>query len=58
VKQRKPEQENDIVQNKNPTIFYFKNKTRIKESYDKKTYTKLVLSKLNVIQGLTFIYTP
>ncbi len=28
------------------------------ESYDKKAYPKLVLNKLKVMGGVTFIYTP
>jgi hypothetical protein len=30
------------VQNKNTTRFYYKEKTKIKQSYDKKTYPKLI----------------
>ncbi len=40
---------------KNSTRFYSKNETKLKQGCDKKTYSKLVLNKLKVIQGLTFI---
>jgi hypothetical protein len=45
------------VQNNNSTGFYYKNKTKIKQSYDKKTYPKLVLNKIKVLINFTSIYT-
>ncbi len=42
---------------KNPTRFYCKFKTRIKQGCDKKMYSKLMLNKLKVIKNPTFIYT-
>ncbi len=45
------------VQNKNPTKFYYKNKTKIEPGCHKKKYQKLVLNILKVIKNLTFIYT-
>jgi hypothetical protein len=41
---------------KNPTRLYCKEKKK-KKNYDKKTYPKLVLNKLNVTWNSTFIYT-
>jgi hypothetical protein len=45
------------VHDKNSTRFYFKDETRLEQGCDKKTYSKLVLNKLKVIQGPTSIYT-
>ncbi len=44
------------MQNKNPTRFYCKYKTRIEQGETKKKYPKLVLNKLKVIKCPTFIY--
>jgi hypothetical protein len=46
------------VQNKNPRRFFYKNKIRTKQIYDKITYPKLMLNILKVIKGPTSIYTP
>jgi hypothetical protein len=43
------------VGNKNPTRIYCNEET--KQSYDKKTYPKLMLNKLKVMGNFTFIYT-
>jgi len=43
------------VQEKNPNFFNYNNKIIIKQSYDKKTYPKLVLNKLKVIKNSIFI---
>jgi hypothetical protein len=37
------------VQDKNPTIFCCNNKTKIEQSYNKKTYSKLILNRLEVL---------
>jgi hypothetical protein len=42
--------------NKYPTRFYCKEET--KQGYDKKTYLKLVLNKLKVMENCTYIYIP
>ncbi len=44
------------MQAKNPTIFNYKNETKIKQGYDNKTYSKLVLNKLKLIKNSTSIY--
>jgi hypothetical protein len=41
--------------NNNSTKFYCKEE--IEQSYDKKTYPKLVLNKPKVMENFTFIYT-
>jgi hypothetical protein len=46
------------IANKNLTRFCCKNDTRTKQCYDKKMHSKLMLERLKVIEGLTFIYTP
>ncbi len=43
------------MQNKNPTRFYYKE--RIKKGYDKKTYPRLVLNILKVMENSTYIFT-
>ncbi len=45
------------VQDKNSTWFYYKNKTKTKWGYYKKTYPKLMLNILKVMGNPTFIYT-
>jgi hypothetical protein len=45
------------VRNKNPTRFYYKEKIKIKQSYDMKTYPKLMLNILKVMRSSIFIYT-
>jgi hypothetical protein len=44
------------MQNKNSTRFYYKEGTKTKESYNKKTYPKLMLNKLQVMKTSTSIY--
>jgi hypothetical protein len=46
------------LQNKNLVGFYYKSETRTKQGCDKKTYPKLVLNTLKVIEGLMSIYSP
>jgi hypothetical protein len=48
------------VKNKNLIKFYCKKKTKTKtkQGCDKKSYPKLMLNKLKVIESLTSIYTP
>jgi hypothetical protein len=46
-----------ICANKNLTKFCCKHETRTKQCYDKKTHSKLVLKRLKIIEGPTFI-TP
>ncbi len=45
------------VQNNNPTRFYCKEETKMKQGQDKKTYQKLVLNKLKTMGNSTSIYT-
>jgi hypothetical protein len=45
------------VRNKNPTIFYCKEEIKIKQGYDNKTYPKLMLNILKVMESSTFIST-
>jgi hypothetical protein len=44
------------MQNKNPMIFYCK-EIKTWQGYDKRTYPKLVLNILKIIENSTFIYT-
>ncbi len=53
---KKNKNKNMTSVNKEPTIFYCKKETE--QSYDKKTYLKLVLNKREVIENSTSIYTP
>jgi hypothetical protein len=39
------------------TRFYYKEKTKTEQGYDKKTYPKLRLNILKVMGNFTFIYT-
>ncbi len=43
------------MQNNNPTRFYYKEKIKTKQGYDKKMYLKLVLNILK--ESYIFIYT-
>ncbi len=43
------------MHNKNPTRIYYKEET--KQGHDKKTYLKLMLNILKIINNFTFIYT-
>jgi len=45
------------MRNKNPMIFYYKKEIKTSQAYDKRTYPKLVLSRLKVIGNSTSIYT-
>ncbi len=45
------------MRNKNPTRFYCKEEIKIKQSYDKKMYPKLMLNILKVMESSTLIYT-
>jgi hypothetical protein len=45
------------VRNKNPIWFYYKQEIRIKQSYDKESYSKFVLKRLKVMGYSIFIYT-
>jgi len=54
MKQEKQKQYHN-VRNKNLIIFYCKEE--IKQTYDKKTYPKLVLNKLKVMRIFAVIYT-
>ncbi len=45
-----------ISANKNQTRFYYKEEMKIKQCYDKKMYSKLVLKKLKVMGNFTSIY--
>jgi len=38
-------------------IFYCKEKYKIKQGYNKKKYTKLVLNKFKIMGNFNFIYT-
>ncbi len=58
TKQEKQEHEHYMCKTKIQQDFVVKNKTGIEQSCDKKTYPKLMLNKLKVIQGPAFIYTP
>jgi hypothetical protein len=57
MKQKKKKTKTWHVQNKNLTKFYYKEETKTKSSYDKKTYSKLMLNRLKVMKTFTFIYT-
>jgi len=45
------------MQNKNPTRFYYKEKTKTEQRYDKKTYPNFVLNRLKIRRIPNFIYT-
>jgi hypothetical protein len=45
------------MQNKNQTTFYYKEEIKIKQSCDKKTYTKLLLKRPKVMGNFISIYT-
>jgi hypothetical protein len=41
----------------NSTRFNYKNETKTKQGYDKKTYPKLLWNTLKIMENFTFIYT-
>jgi hypothetical protein len=45
------------MQDNNPTRFYYKEEIKIKQGYDKKMYSKLMLNIVKVMGNYTFIYT-
>jgi hypothetical protein len=45
------------MQNKNSTKFYYNNKTKIKQGYDKKMYPKLMWNKLKIM-GILPLFIP
>ncbi len=58
MKQEKQEKEHDMCKTRIQKDFIAKNKTKTEQCCDKKTYPKLVLNILKLIEGSTFIYTP
>jgi hypothetical protein len=56
-KKKKKKTRSQQVQNKNSIGFYCNDETKTKQGCDKKTYQKLVLNKLKVMENSTFIYS-